>query len=166
MKKDVAQYVSRCLTCQKIKAEHKKSAGFLKPLPIPEWKWEEVTIDFVTRLPPSQTKKDTIWVVVGRLIKTAHFIVVNVRDSMEKLVWIYTQEVVRLHGMPSSTIGVLKIDTKLRDLKAPEGGKVESQISLTLSNIGKSGTSSISIGLTRWIDWNTRCVPHITVKEV
>jgi hypothetical protein len=87
-----------------VKAEHKKVAGSLQPLPIPEWKWEEVTIDFITELPPSQTKKDTIWVVVDRLTKSAHFIPVNVKDSMEKLTRIYTQEVVRLHGVTSSIV--------------------------------------------------------------
>jgi hypothetical protein len=70
----VAQYVSSCMTCQKVKAEHKKSAGLLPPLLILEWKWEEVTIDFVTELPPSRAKKDAIWVIVGRLTKTAYFI--------------------------------------------------------------------------------------------
>jgi hypothetical protein len=84
--------------------EHKKIAGLLQPLPVPEWKWEEVTMDFVTGLPLSQTKKDAIWVVVDRLTKSAHFIPVNVKDSMEKLTRIYTQEVVRLHGVPSSIV--------------------------------------------------------------
>jgi hypothetical protein len=85
-----------------VNAEHKKSAGLLQPLPIIEWKWDEVTMDFVTGLPPSQTKKDANLVVVNRLTKLAHFIPVNVRDSLEKSAKIYTQEVVRLHGVPSS----------------------------------------------------------------
>jgi hypothetical protein len=63
-----------------------------------------VTIDFVTRLPPTKTNHDATWVVVDRLTKTAHFILVNVRDSMEKFARIYTQEVVRLHGVPSSIV--------------------------------------------------------------
>jgi hypothetical protein len=96
--------VSTCLTCQKVKAEHKKVAELLQPLPIPEWKWEKVTMDFVTGLPPSWTKRDAIWVVVDRLTKSTHFILVNVRDSMKKLTRIYTQEVVRLHGVPSSIV--------------------------------------------------------------
>jgi hypothetical protein len=63
-----------------------------------------VTIDFVIDLPPSQVKKDAIWVVVDRLTKSAHFILVNMRDFMEKLGRIYTQEVVRLHGLLTSIV--------------------------------------------------------------
>jgi hypothetical protein len=60
MKKDVTHYVLTYLTCQKVKAEYKKSAGLQQSLSIPEWKWEEETMDFITRLPPSQNKKDAI----------------------------------------------------------------------------------------------------------
>jgi hypothetical protein len=93
-----------CLTCQKVKAVHQKTARLLQPLPIPEWKWKEMTMDFVTELPPSQSKKDAIWVVVDRLTKIAHFIPVNVRNSVEKLTEVYTREIVRLHGVPSSIV--------------------------------------------------------------
>jgi hypothetical protein len=71
MKKDVTNHVYTCLTCQKVKAMHQKTVGLLQPLPIPDWKWEEVTMDFVTGLPLSQSKKDAIWVVVDRLTKSA-----------------------------------------------------------------------------------------------
>jgi hypothetical protein len=73
-------------------------------LPVPDWKWEEVTMDFITRLPLTQNKKDAIWVVVDQLTKSSHFIPVNVKDSMGKLARIYTQEVVRLHGVPSNIV--------------------------------------------------------------
>jgi hypothetical protein len=85
MKKNVTQNVSICLACHKVKAEHKRIVGLLQPLPVPEWKWEEVTMDFVIGLPLSQIKKDAIWVGVDRLTKAAHFILINVRDPMEKL---------------------------------------------------------------------------------
>jgi hypothetical protein len=104
MKKDVTNYVFICLTCQKVKAEHKKVVGLLQPLLVLEWKWEEVIMDFITGLSLTQNKIDAIWVVVYRLTKSAHFIPVNVRDSMEKLTKTYTQEVVRLHGVPSSIV--------------------------------------------------------------
>jgi hypothetical protein len=104
MKKNVTDYVSTYLTYQKVKAEDKKGVGLLQPLPVPEWKWEEVTMGFVAGLPPTQSKKDAIWVVIDRLTKLAHFIPVNVRDSMEKLTKIYNQEVFRLHGVPSSIV--------------------------------------------------------------
>jgi hypothetical protein len=104
MEKDVTNYVSTCLTCQKIKLMHQKTSGLLQPLPIPDWKWKEVTMDFVTGLPPSQSKKDANWVVVDRLTKQTHFIPVNVRHSIGKLTEVYTREIVRLHGVPSSIV--------------------------------------------------------------
>ena len=74
MKKDIVDYVSRCLTCQQVKAEHQRPAGLLQPLPIPEWKWEHVTMDFVVGLPATQKGYNGVWVVVDRLTKTAHFL--------------------------------------------------------------------------------------------
>ncbi|GJW33902.1 reverse transcriptase domain-containing protein [Tanacetum coccineum] len=74
MKRDIAEYVSRCLTCSKIKAEHQKPSGFLQQPEIPEWKWEKITMDFVTKLPKSSSGHDTIWVVIDRLTKSTHFL--------------------------------------------------------------------------------------------
>jgi hypothetical protein len=104
MKKDIARYVYVCLTCQKVNVEHKKSAGLLQPLPIPQWKWDCVTVDFVCGLPMSRNQKDAFWVIVERLTKAAHFIPVNMRYSMEKLAQLYIQKVVRLHGIPSGIV--------------------------------------------------------------
>ena len=66
MKKEMAQYVARCDTCQRTKAEHQKPAGLLQPLPVPEWKWEEIGMDFVTGLPRTQKGNDSIWVIIER----------------------------------------------------------------------------------------------------
>jgi hypothetical protein len=77
MKKEIAQYVARCDTCQRTKAEHQKPAGLLQPLPIPEWKWEEIGMDFVTGLPRSRKGNDSIWVIIDRLTKVAHFVPVK-----------------------------------------------------------------------------------------
>ena len=74
MKKDVREYVSECVTCLRVKAEHKKPAGELQPLPVPEWKWEHITMDFLMGLPRTEHRHDAIWVVVDRLTKSAHFI--------------------------------------------------------------------------------------------
>ena len=74
MKKDIADFVSKCLTCQQVKAEHQKPSGKLQPLPIPEWKWERITMDFVTGLPHSKDGYNSIWVIVDRLTKSAHFL--------------------------------------------------------------------------------------------
>ena len=77
MKRDVAEYIAKSMECQRVKVEHKHPAGLLQPLPIPEWKWEVVTIDFVTKLPRSNKQHDSIMVVVDKLTKTAHFVPVK-----------------------------------------------------------------------------------------
>ncbi|GJR52252.1 putative reverse transcriptase domain-containing protein [Tanacetum coccineum] len=74
MKRDIAEYVSKCLTCSKIKAEHQKPSGLLQQPEIPEWKWEKITMDLVTKLPRSSGGYDAIWVIVDRLTKSAHFL--------------------------------------------------------------------------------------------
>ena len=77
MKKDIGEYVALCDTCQRVKAEHQRPAGLLQPLKIPEWKWDEISMDFIVGLPRSQRGYDSIWVVVDRLTKVAHFIPVK-----------------------------------------------------------------------------------------
>jgi len=104
MKRDITEFVSKCLSCQQIKAEHQKPAGMLQPLPIPEWKWENVTMDFVSGLPRTQKGHDSIWVIVDRLTKSAHFLPVHTNESLEKLAKLYVDEIVRLHGVPVSII--------------------------------------------------------------
>ncbi|GKF71612.1 putative reverse transcriptase domain-containing protein, partial [Tanacetum coccineum] len=74
MKRDIAEYVSKCLTCSKIKAEHQKPSGSLQQPEIPEWKWEKITMDLVIKLPRSSGRYDAIWVIVDRLTKSAHFL--------------------------------------------------------------------------------------------
>ncbi|GJT07521.1 putative reverse transcriptase domain-containing protein [Tanacetum coccineum] len=103
-RRDIAEYVSRCLTCSKIKAEHQKPSGFLQQPEIPEWKWEKITMDFVTKLPKSSSGHDTIWVVVDRLTKSAHFLPIREDYKTEKLAKIYTNEIVARHGVPVSII--------------------------------------------------------------
>ncbi|CAL1388171.1 unnamed protein product [Linum trigynum] len=104
MKKEVAEYVLTCLVCQRVKAEHQAPAGKLQPLPIPEWKWEKVTMDFVYGLPRTQKKNDAIWVIVDRLTKSAHFIPIRWGCSLEHLAKRYVEEIVRLHGVPISIV--------------------------------------------------------------
>ena len=93
MKKKIASFVFRCLTCQQVKEEHQKPAGKIQLLPIPVWKWEKITMDFVTGLPWTQRQHDAIWVIVDRLTKCAPFLPVNVKDSLEKLAQLYVDEV-------------------------------------------------------------------------
>jgi hypothetical protein len=74
MKRDVTEYIALCDTCQRVKVEHQRPAGLLQPLKIPEWKWEEIRMDFIGGLPHIQARYDSIWVIVDRLTKVAHFI--------------------------------------------------------------------------------------------
>ncbi|GJT24119.1 putative reverse transcriptase domain-containing protein [Tanacetum coccineum] len=104
MKAEIATYVSKCLTCAKVKAECQKPSGLLVQPVIPVWKWENITMDFVTKLPKTSTGQDTIWVIVDRLTKSAHFLPMKETDSMEKLTRQYLKEVVSRHGVPVSII--------------------------------------------------------------
>ena len=104
MKRDVANFVASCITCQQIKAEHRKPSRELQPLPVPMWKWEEVTMDFVSALPRTQSGNEVIWVIVDRLTKSAHFIPLRIGYTMEKLAKIYLQQIVRLYGVPLSIV--------------------------------------------------------------
>ncbi|KAL0346347.1 UNVERIFIED_CONTAM: hypothetical protein Scaly_1650700 [Sesamum calycinum] len=85
MKKDVAEFVAKCMTCQQVKAEHQASAGKLRSLSIPEWKWKKITMDFVVGLPCTLRKHDAIWVIVDKLTKSAHFLSIRLGDSLDKL---------------------------------------------------------------------------------
>jgi hypothetical protein len=98
MKVDVPKYVVACEVCQRVKAEHKRLVGLLKPLEISEWKWEHITMDFVVGLPRSPQGRDAIWVVVDRLTKSAHFIPMKTTNSTSELVPLYMKEVIRLSG--------------------------------------------------------------------
>jgi hypothetical protein len=77
MKVDIAKYVSRCDTCNRMKASHLKLAGVLQPLSILTWKWDDIIMDFIVRLNLTARKKDSIWVIVDRLTKTTHFIAIH-----------------------------------------------------------------------------------------
>ncbi|GJW35511.1 putative reverse transcriptase domain-containing protein [Tanacetum coccineum] len=104
MKADIATYVSKCLTCAKVKAEHQRPSGLLVQPKIPEWKWDNITMDFVTKLPKSSQGYDTIWVIVDRLTKSAIFVPMRETDPMDKLARMYLKEVVTRHGIPVSII--------------------------------------------------------------
>nr|GEV91916.1 hypothetical protein [Tanacetum cinerariifolium] len=97
---EIATYVSKCLNCAKVKAECQKPSGLLVQLVIPVWKWENITMDFVTKFPNTSSGQDAIWVIVDRLTKSAHFLPMKETDSMEKLTRQYLKEVVSRHGVP------------------------------------------------------------------
>ncbi|GJW82216.1 putative nucleotidyltransferase, ribonuclease H [Tanacetum coccineum] len=102
MKRDIAIYVSKCLTCAKVKAEHQRPSGLLQQPEIPEWKWEKNTIDLITKLPRSRSGHDAIWVIVDKLTKSAHFLEIHKDFSTEKLARLYIDEIVARHGVPIS----------------------------------------------------------------
>ncbi|GJY79511.1 putative reverse transcriptase domain-containing protein, partial [Tanacetum coccineum] len=104
MKKDIAEYVSKCLTCLKVKAEHQRPSGLLQQPEIPVWKWEGIAMDFVTKLPRTSSGHDTIWVIVDRLTKSAHFLPMREDYKMERLARLYLNEIVARHGVPISII--------------------------------------------------------------
>ncbi|GJR76920.1 putative reverse transcriptase domain-containing protein [Tanacetum coccineum] len=93
MKKDIAEYVSKCLTCLKVKAEHQRPSGLLQQPEIPVWKWEGIAMDFVTKLPRTSSGHDTIWVIVDRLTKSAHFLPMREDYKMERLARLYLNEI-------------------------------------------------------------------------
>nr|GEX71068.1 reverse transcriptase domain-containing protein [Tanacetum cinerariifolium] len=104
MKAEIATYVSKCLTCAKVKAEHQRPSGLLQQPEIPVWKWERITMDFIIGLLRTPSRYDSIWVIVDRLTKSSHFLPVKTTDSMEKLAQLYLKEVVCRHGVPISII--------------------------------------------------------------
>ena len=104
MKKDVAEFIARCLVCQQVKAEHQAPSGMLQSLPIPVWKWERITMDFVTGLPRTQSGKDAAWIIVDRLTKSAHFLPIRWGITLEQMAELYIREIIRLHGVPVSIV--------------------------------------------------------------
>src|ERR1044072_519749 len=104
MKKLVAEFVASCLTCQKAKIEHQSPIGKTQFLEVLVWKWDSISMDFVIALPRTLRKHDSIWVIVDRLTKSAHFIPVKTTYTVQKYSEAYVAEIVRLHGVPSSII--------------------------------------------------------------
>ncbi|GJZ15965.1 putative reverse transcriptase domain-containing protein [Tanacetum coccineum] len=97
MKADIATYVSKCLTCARVKAEHQRPSGLLVQPGIPEWKWDNIMMYFITKLPKSSQGFDTIWVIVDRLTKSAHFLPIRENDQLDKLARLYLNRIVARH---------------------------------------------------------------------
>ncbi|KAI3797555.1 hypothetical protein L1987_32813 [Smallanthus sonchifolius] len=104
MKFDIMKYVAKCLTCSQVKAEHKKPYGRLHPLDIPEWKWEHITMDFITKLPKTAKGYDTIWVIVDRLTKSAYLLPIHETYYPERFAEAFIKEIVSRHGVPVSIV--------------------------------------------------------------
>jgi hypothetical protein len=104
MERDVAEYVALCNTCQRVKAEHQWPTGLLQPLQVPKWKWKEIAIDLIMGLPRTQSGYDSIFVIVDRLTKVAHFIPVKTTYSGPQQVELYMLRIVCLHGVPKKIV--------------------------------------------------------------
>jgi hypothetical protein len=104
MKRAIAEYVALCDNCQRVKAEWQRPAVLLQPLKIPQWKWEEVSMDFIVGLPTTQSGYETIWVIVDRFLKVAHFIPVKTTYKGSKLAELYILRIVCLHGVPKKIV--------------------------------------------------------------
>ena len=104
MKREIAEYVAICDSCQRTKAEHQRPAGLLQPLRIPQWKWDEIGMDFIVGLPRTRAGYDSIWVVVDRLTKVAHFIPVKTTYTGATLAELYMSRIVCLHGVPKKIV--------------------------------------------------------------
>jgi hypothetical protein len=101
MKRDITEYVSLCDTCQRVKAEHQRPAGLLQQLQIHEWRWEEIGMDFIVGLPHNMTQ---IWIIVDRLTKDTHFILVKMTYFRAKLAELYMSWIICLHGVPKKIV--------------------------------------------------------------
>jgi hypothetical protein len=104
MKREAACYVSECDTYRKVKADYMKSGGLLQPLSVLEWKWDDISMDFIVGLPLTSHKFDSIWVIVDRLSKSTHFIPIHTNYNVQKYAKIYIAHVLCLHGVPKTII--------------------------------------------------------------
>ncbi|GJZ10900.1 putative reverse transcriptase domain-containing protein [Tanacetum coccineum] len=144
MKAEIATYVSKCLTCAKVKVQYQKPSGLLVQPEIPQWKSENITMDFVTKLPKTTTGQDTIWVIVDRFTKSAHFLPMREDDTLEKLTRQYLKEVVSRHGVPALIISDYRwSDIKATPFEALYGRKCRSPI--CWAEVGDSQLTGLEI---------------------
>jgi hypothetical protein len=104
MKREIARYVSECDTCRRVKTDHLKPARNLQPLSIPEWKWENICMDFIKGLPRTSRGYNSIWVIVDRRTKSAHFIPISTTYRVRQYAELYLSHIIRYHGIPKTII--------------------------------------------------------------
>jgi IS30 family transposase len=104
MIREIVEHVAICDSCQRFKAEHQRPACLLRPLQIPQWKWDEIEMDFIVGLPRTRAGYDSIWIVVDRLTKSAHFILVKTSYSSAVLAELYMSRIICLHGVPKKIV--------------------------------------------------------------
>nr|GEV77461.1 retrotransposon protein, putative, Ty3-gypsy subclass [Tanacetum cinerariifolium] len=143
MKKDIAVYVSRCLTCLKVKAEHQRPSGLLQQPEIPKWKWEGIAIEFLTKLPRTSSEHDTIWVIIDRLTKSAYFLPMREDYKMDRLARLYLNEIVARHDVPILIISDIDSQFLLRACVLDFGGSWDVNLSLVEFSYNNSYHSSV-----------------------
>nr|GEZ41361.1 putative reverse transcriptase domain-containing protein [Tanacetum cinerariifolium] len=116
VKNDIALYVSKCLTCLKVKAEHQRPSNLLQQPGIPKWKWKRIAMDFIIKLPRTESRHDSIWVIMDRLTKSAHFLPIHEESKIDRLAKLYLNEIMARHGVPISIIS--DRDSRLHMLRA------------------------------------------------
>ena len=124
MKIEIARYVAECDTCSRVKAVHMKTAGELHPLPVPSWKWDDISMDFIVGLPKTSKGCDSIWVIVDRLTKLAHFLPVKVQAPTSVHAQMYIHRIMSLHGIPKTIVsdrGTQFVSKFWRDLQESLG---------------------------------------------
>jgi len=104
MKKEVDDFIVKCLEFQKVKDEHRHLVGLIQPIAIPKWKWQVVMMYFITKLPKTNKQHDSIMVVVDKLTKDVHFIPVKLIHKETNIVDVYIREIDRLHGIPKTIV--------------------------------------------------------------
>jgi hypothetical protein len=104
MKIEIARYVARCDTCRRVKAIHMKTVGPLQSLPIPTWKWEDISMDFIVGLPKTANGFDSIWVIIDRLTKITHFLPVKTSYPVITYPQVYIAHILSLHGIPKTIV--------------------------------------------------------------
>lgn len=122
MKKEVAEFVYACLTCKKSKIEHQKSLGLMQLLIISEWMWDNISMDFITNLPKTMNECDFILVIVDKLTKSAHFILIRINYTLQKLVELYIENIVSLYGISLSIVSNRDLRFTLRFWKRLQEG--------------------------------------------
>ena len=104
MKRDIIEFVSCCLVCQQVKAEHQRPAGLHQQIEIPKWKWERIAMDFMMGLPHTLKGHDAIWIIIDWMTKSTHFLPVKTTFSTTQYAQLYIDEILSLHGILISII--------------------------------------------------------------
>ena len=141
MKKDIAEYISRCMKCQEVKVEHQHPSGLLQPFLVLEWKWEVISMDFIIGLPMTWRQDDSIMVVVDKLTNEAHIIPIKSTHKTDDIAKIFMKEIFKLHGLPKAII--FNRDTKFtsnfwKDLFSYIGTKLNFNTAYHPENDGKT----------------------------